>query len=66
MADIKDEQWRLIEFFIPKTINGALRGHLPRDPREVLNGIFWIMGAGRKIQSNKINFATNILFLIIE
>jgi transposase len=46
MADIKDEQWRLIESFIPKSINGTLRGRPPRDPREVLNGILWIMRTG--------------------
>ena len=46
MADIKDEQCRLIESFIPKTNNGTLRGRPPRDPREVLNGILWIMRTG--------------------
>lgn len=44
--DIRDEQWLLIESFIPKTINGTLRGRPPRDPRDVLNGILWIMRTG--------------------
>ena len=44
--DIKDEQWLLIEGFIPKSINGTLRGRPPRNPREVLNGILWIMRTG--------------------
>lgn len=44
--DIRDEQWSLIESFIPKAINGTLRGRPPRNPRDVLNGILWIMRTG--------------------
>jgi transposase len=44
--EIKDEQWLLVEGFIPKAINGTLRGRPPRNPRDVLNGILWIMRTG--------------------
>lgn len=46
MADIKDEQWRLVESFIPKSIHATNRGRPPRNPRDVLNGILWIMRTG--------------------
>ncbi len=44
--EIKDEQWLLVGGFIPKAINGTLRGRPPRNPRDVLNGILWIMRTG--------------------
>jgi len=44
--DLKEEQWRLVESFIPKSITGTLRGRPPRNPRDVLNGILWIMRTG--------------------
>lgn len=46
MADIRDEQWNLIESFIPKNITSTSRGRPPRNPRDVLNGIQWIMRTG--------------------
>ena len=46
MADIRDEQWLLVESFIPKTITSTNRGRPARNPREVLNGILWIMRTG--------------------
>lgn len=44
--DFRDEQWLVIESFIPKTINGTLRGRPPRDQRDVLNGDLWNMRTG--------------------
>ena len=44
--DLRDEQWKLIKPFIPKSKKSTLRGRPPRDPRDVLNGILWIMRTG--------------------
>jgi len=44
--DLKEEQWQLIEPFIPKAINDTLRGRPVKSPRHVLNGILWILRTG--------------------
>jgi len=46
MADLRVEQWKLVESFIPKNITSSLRGRPPVDPKMVLNGILWIMRTG--------------------
>lgn len=46
MAEIRDEQWQLVESFIPKTITATLRGRPSKNPRDVLNGILWILRTG--------------------
>ena len=45
--DLTDEQWKRLESLIPspKHRPGG-RGRPPRDPREVLNGILWILRTG--------------------
>ncbi len=42
--ELTDEQWQLVERFIPHT--KACTGRPPSDPRLMLNGIFWILGTG--------------------
>src|SRR5437773_5496774 len=42
--ELMDEQWALIERFIPKST--ALTGRPARDRRAILNGIFWILHTG--------------------
>ena len=42
--ELMDEQWNLIELLIPKKV--ARTGRPPKDPRLMLNGIFWILGTG--------------------
>lgn len=45
--DLTDEQWRLIEPLIPippRRADG--RGRPRRHPRDVMNGILWIMRTG--------------------
>jgi transposase len=45
--DITDEQWNRIEPIIRSlTPPKDSRGRPPRDPREVLNGILWILRTG--------------------
>ena len=46
MADLREEQWNLVASFIPKSITRTSRGRPPRNPRDVLNGILWIMRTG--------------------
>jgi transposase len=46
MADLREEQWRLVQSFIPTSITETSRGRPPVDPRKVLNGILWIMRTG--------------------
>lgn len=46
MADLREEQWRLIESFIQRNIISTSRGRPPRNPCDVLNGILWIMRTG--------------------
>jgi transposase len=45
--DLTDEQWKLLEAVIPKpTRREDGRGRPWRDPREVLNGILWVLRTG--------------------
>ena len=41
---LTDEQWQLIEPLVPKST--ARTGRPPKDPRVMLDGIFWILGTG--------------------
>jgi transposase len=42
--ELTDEQWQLVSLLIPR--KAARTGRPPRDPRTMLNGIFWILGTG--------------------
>lgn len=42
--ELTDEQWELIKRFIPHQV--ARTGRPPKEPRLMLNGIFWILGTG--------------------
>jgi len=42
--ELTDEQWELVEPFIPKS--KAKTGRKRKDPRLMLNGIFWILATG--------------------
>jgi transposase len=42
--ELTDEQWDLVEPLIP--IKPARTGRPPKDRRQMLNGIFWILGTG--------------------
>ena len=42
--EFTDEQWELLSPLIPR--KAARTGRSPRDPRVMLNGIFWILGTG--------------------
>jgi transposase len=42
--ELTDEQWELIEPILPKRT--ATTGRTPRDPRQMLNGILWILRTG--------------------
>ena len=45
--DLTKEQWKRIEGLIPKPKwRPKCRGRPPRDPREVLNGILWVLRTG--------------------
>jgi len=45
--ELTNEQWKRIEPIILKSIPAKdPRGRKPRDPREVLNGILWILRTG--------------------
>ncbi len=45
--DLTDEQWAVLEPLIPKPVRRAdNRGRPWRDPRDVLNGILWILRTG--------------------
>lgn len=43
--DIVNEQWALIKHLYPST-QGRKVGRPSRDPREILNGVFWIFRTG--------------------
>lgn len=45
-GDLRDEQWQLVQPFIPTYSRGLLPGRPNRDPREVLNGVLWTMRSG--------------------
>lgn len=42
--ELTDEQWEIIEPILPKRT--ATTGRRPRDPRQMLNGILWILRTG--------------------
>jgi transposase len=42
--ELTDEQWELIKPLV--TGKPARTGRPPKDPRQMLNGIFWILGTG--------------------
>ena len=42
--ELTDEQWELVEPLIPR--RSARTGRPPKDRRQMLNGIFWILGTG--------------------
>lgn len=42
--ELTDEQWEAIARYIPRRT--ARTGRPPKDPRVMLNGIFWILGTG--------------------
>lgn len=42
--ELTDEQWAAIKPLIPHKV--ARTGRPPKDPRLMLNGIFWILGTG--------------------
>ncbi len=46
--DLTDEQWAIIEPLIPeeKRLKEPRRGRPWRDPRDVLNGVLWILRTG--------------------
>jgi len=47
MADLSERQWQVIAPLLPKPkVRRDKRGRPWRDPRDVLNGILWIMRTG--------------------
>jgi transposase len=45
--ELTDKQWSKIEpILLQSTVKKDPRGRKPRDPREVLNGILWILRTG--------------------
>jgi transposase len=42
--ELTDEQWELVKSLIPHKV--ARTGRPPKDPRLMLNGIFWILATG--------------------
>lgn len=42
--ELTDEQWELVSPLVPRKV--AQTGRPPKDPRLMLNGIFWILGTG--------------------
>ena len=42
--ELTDEQWALVEPLLP--VSGACTGRPPKDPRVMLNGVFWILHTG--------------------
>ena len=46
-ADLTDSQWEYIETFIPPLpVRADRKGRPWKDPREVLNGILWVLRSG--------------------
>jgi transposase len=45
---LKDEQWKKIEPFLPKTAAGAKGGRPWQDNRQVLEGILWVLKSGAR------------------
>ncbi len=49
--ELNDEQWKVIEPLLPKHERRADgRGRPPKDEREVMNGILWILRSGARWQ----------------
>ncbi len=46
--ELTDEQWSLIEPLFDKADVVQTRGRPPRDAREVLNGVLWILRSGAR------------------
>jgi len=47
MADLTDAQWEVLESLLGKpVVRDDGRGRPWRDPRDVLNGILWVMRPG--------------------
>ena len=47
--ELTDKQWMRIEPVISQSAcKKDSRGRKPRDPREVLNGILWVLRTGRR------------------
>jgi transposase len=45
--DITDEQWKRISMYVPRPKSGpGKQGRPASDPREILNGILWILRTG--------------------
>jgi transposase len=42
--ELTDEQWQVIEPILPKRT--ATTGRKPKDPRQMLNGIVWVLRSG--------------------
>src|SRR5271168_3289717 len=42
--ELTDEQWELVQPWIPR--KSYRTGRPPKDPRQMLNAIFWILGTG--------------------
>ncbi len=42
--ELTDEQWQAVEPFLPRRT--ATTGRKPKDPRQMLNGIVWILHSG--------------------
>jgi len=42
--ELTDEQWQLVESLLPRRT--AQTGRKPREPRQMLNGILWILRTG--------------------
>jgi transposase len=42
--ELSDEQWQVIQPLLPKRT--AKTGRKPKEPRKMLNGIFWILSTG--------------------
>jgi transposase len=42
--ELTDQQWTVLEPLLPKRT--ATTGRTPADPRQMLNGIFWVLGTG--------------------
>ncbi len=45
--ELTDEQWKLIEPYLPKRT--ATTGRKPRDPRQMMDGIMWVLCSGSSL-----------------
>ena len=44
--EVTEEEWKQIKPYIPEEIQTVRRGRPPKDSRQMLNGIFWILRSG--------------------